>query len=64
MLGEINRPLVIFNACEVGATGSVLGTVGGWAEAFLHGRFAALSRPSGRWMTLMLPLSWASCSPP
>ena len=45
MLGEINGPLVIFNACEVGATGSVLGTVGGWAEAFLRREFRGFIAP-------------------
>lgn len=44
-LGEKDRTLVIFNACEVGAVGSVLGMVGGWAEAFTRRRFGGFLAP-------------------
>jgi CHAT domain len=44
-LGERDGTLVFLNACEVGATGSVLGNVGGWADAFLGRRFGALIAP-------------------
>lgn len=44
-LGEKDRPLVIFNACEVGAVGSVLGMVGGWAEAFTRRKFGGFFAP-------------------
>jgi len=37
--------VVFLNACEVGATGSVLGNVGGWAGAFLGRRFGAFIAP-------------------
>jgi hypothetical protein len=37
--------VVFLNACEVGATGSVLGNVGGWADAFLSRRFGAFIAP-------------------
>jgi hypothetical protein len=36
---------VFFNACEVGATGSVFGEVGGWADAFLERRFGGFIAP-------------------
>ncbi len=45
MLGERDGTLVFFNACEVGATASALGTVGGWADAFLSRRFRAFIAP-------------------
>ncbi len=44
-LGERDGTLVFFNACEVGATASALGTVGGWADAFLSRRFRAFIAP-------------------
>jgi CHAT domain len=44
-LGEKDRPLVIFNACEVGAVGSVLGMVGGWAEVFTRRKFGGFFAP-------------------
>jgi hypothetical protein len=44
-LGEKCRTLVIFNACEIGATGSVLGMVGGWAEAFIRRKFSGFIAP-------------------
>ena len=44
-LGEKYRTFVIFNACEVGATGEVLGDVGGWAEAFAYRRFGGFLAP-------------------
>jgi CHAT domain len=44
-LGEKDRTLVIFNACEVGAVGGVLGMVGGWAEAFTRRRFGGFLAP-------------------
>jgi len=45
MLGERDGTLVFFNACEVGATAAALGTVGGWADAFLSRRFRAFIAP-------------------
>ena len=44
-LGVACRTLVFFNACEVGATGSALGAVGGWADAFLGRRFGGFIAP-------------------
>ncbi|NUZ05855.1 TCAD7 domain-containing protein [Piscinibacter koreensis] len=44
-LGERDGTLVFFNACEVGATGRLLGSVGGWADAFLSRRFRAFIAP-------------------
>jgi hypothetical protein len=44
-LGEKCHTLVIFNACEVGRTGAVLGTVGGWAEAFTRRKFGGFLAP-------------------
>ncbi len=44
-LGKACRTLVFFNACEVGATGSALGTVGGWADAFLGRQFGGFIAP-------------------
>ena len=44
-LGERDGTLVFFNACEVGATGNALGSVGGWADAFLSRRFRAFIAP-------------------
>lgn len=44
-LGEKHRTLVIFNACEVGAVGPVLGMVGGWAEAFTRRKFGGFVAP-------------------
>ena len=44
-LGERDGTLVFFNACEVGATASALGSVGGWADAFLSRRFRAFIAP-------------------
>ena len=44
-LGERWGTVVFLNACEVGATGSVLGNVGGWADAFLSRRFGAFIAP-------------------
>jgi hypothetical protein len=38
MLGEHYRTLVVMNAREAGATGTVLGSIGGWAEAFMNRR--------------------------
>lgn len=45
MLGERDGTVVFLNACEVGATGSVLGNVGGWADAFLAREFRAFIAP-------------------
>ncbi|WP_395819748.1 CHAT domain-containing protein [Archangium minus] len=45
MLGERYRTLVVMNACEVGATGTVLGSIGGWAEAFMNRRFGGFVAP-------------------
>jgi len=44
-LGERHGTVVFFNACEVGASGSVLGATGGWADAFLSRRFRAFIAP-------------------
>jgi CHAT domain/Ternary complex associated domain 7 len=44
-LGEKYGTFVILNACEVGATGGVLGTIGGWAEAFAYRRFGGVVAP-------------------
>jgi hypothetical protein len=44
-LGKDRRTLVFFNACEVGATGTVLGEVGGWADAFLGRQFGGFIAP-------------------
>lgn len=44
-LGERHGTVVFFNACEVGATGGVLGGVGGWADAFLSRRFRGFIAP-------------------
>ncbi len=45
MLGEKFGTLLILNACEVGATGDVQGTIGGWAEAFAYRRFGGVIAP-------------------
>jgi|GEM_PF-1752505 len=44
-LGRRDGTLVFFNACEVGATAELLGTVGGWASAFLSREFRAFVAP-------------------
>jgi hypothetical protein len=44
-LGQKSRPLVLFNACEVGAANDVLGGMGGWAEAFVSKSFAGFIAP-------------------
>jgi len=44
-LGRKYGTLVVFNACQVGATGSVLGSIGGWAEVFLRGGFSGFIGP-------------------
>jgi hypothetical protein len=44
-LGRKSRPLVVFNACEVGAATELLGGMGGWAEAFVSERFAGFIAP-------------------
>jgi pimeloyl-ACP methyl ester carboxylesterase len=44
-LGKKTRPLVIFNACEVGAATEMLGNVGGWAETFVSERFSGFIAP-------------------
>lgn len=45
MLGVACRTLVIFNACEVGATGTAMGAVGGWAQALLSREFGGFIAP-------------------
>jgi hypothetical protein len=45
LLGERFGTVVFLNACEVGATASVLGNVGGWADAFLSRKFGAFIAP-------------------
>jgi hypothetical protein len=44
-LGERDGPLVVFNACKVGATGELLGAAGGWADVFLERRFRGFVAP-------------------
>jgi hypothetical protein len=44
-LGKACRTLVFFNACEVGAAGSIFGEVGGWAAAFLSRQFGGFIAP-------------------
>ena len=44
-LGQKFGTLVVFNACQVGASGAVLGAIGGWAEAFLRGGFGGFIGP-------------------
>jgi hypothetical protein len=44
-LGTARRTLVFFNACEVGATGTIFGEVGGWAAAFLGRQFGGFIAP-------------------
>jgi hypothetical protein len=45
VLGERHATFVVFNACEAGATGEVLGEVGGWAEAFAYREFSGFVAP-------------------
>jgi hypothetical protein len=45
VLGERHGTVVFLNACEVGASGTVLGNVGGWADAFLSRKFRAFIAP-------------------
>ena len=45
MLGQKSRPLVIFNACEVGTATDMLGGIGGWAETFVSEKFAGFIAP-------------------
>lgn len=40
-----HRPVFFLNACEVGASGNVFGSVGGWAHALLSRRFGGLIAP-------------------
>lgn len=44
-LGVRCRTVVFFNACEVGATATALGALGGWADAFLGRRFGGFIAP-------------------
>jgi hypothetical protein len=44
-LGKACRTLVFFNACEVGAAGTIFGEVGGWAAAFLSRQFGGFIAP-------------------
>ncbi len=44
-LGRKTRPLVLLNACEVGAATEILGSVGGWAETFVSERFSGFIAP-------------------
>ena len=44
-LGEACGTLVFFNACEVGAAGSALGAMGGWANALLKRHFGGFIAP-------------------
>ena len=44
-LGKACRTLVFFNACEVGAAGTLFGEVGGWAAAFLSRQFGGFIAP-------------------
>jgi hypothetical protein len=45
VLGAKYKTFIILNACEVGATGDVLGAVGGWAEAFAYRDFSGFLAP-------------------
>lgn len=45
LLGERWGTVVFFSACEVGATASTLGAVGGWADAFASRKFRAFIAP-------------------
>jgi hypothetical protein len=44
-LGKQCSTFVVFHACEVGATGQVLGSIGGWAETLLHRGFSGFVAP-------------------
>ena len=44
-LGKACRTLVFFNACDVGASGTLFGEVGGWASAFLSRQFGGFIAP-------------------
>lgn len=44
-LGKRCRTLVFLNACEVGASGDLLGEVGGWADVFLKKHFGGFIAP-------------------
>ena len=44
-LGQLHRTFVVFNACEVGRQGALLGNVGGWAETFMGRRFGGFLAP-------------------
>lgn len=44
-LGEHDGSIVVFNACEVGATAASLGATGGWADVFLRRRFRGFVAP-------------------
>ena len=43
--GQKARPIVFLNACQVGRAGRTLGSVGGFAQAFLHRRAGAFVAP-------------------
>ena len=45
VLGKDSRALVFLNACQVGRTGAVLSTIGGWAEALINREFGAVIAP-------------------
>lgn len=44
-LGVTDGPLVVFNACEVGAAGAALGAAGGWAETLSRRGFRGFIAP-------------------
>ncbi len=44
-LAEDARTLVFFNACETAAAGDSLGSVGGWAEAFVRRKYGGMIAP-------------------
>ena len=44
-LGRRCHPLVFLNACETGMASSILGQVGGWADAFLSRKFGGFVAP-------------------
>jgi hypothetical protein len=48
VLGRNRHPFVVFNACEVGATGPMLDGMGGWAVAFLEQEFGGFLAPLWR----------------
>src|SRR5271166_3191532 len=44
-LGQRDGTVVVLNACQVGAIGGVLGSIGGWADALTKRRFRGVLAP-------------------